>query len=475
MDQGVFRKKSIVATATIGLLSLTGCGALPIHATFDSLTNETSLRASDDFDYSSFVSISGLVPQHGAQMIFHQPFFYDFSPNSPNYSVGLAPTRTFISERKFPMQGSAEQNAKTVSDIRDGLDSVRLLSANLATLLVKKEVAETLSSAVTKNQNGKPDEGQTAVLKSLLGSDVVKDDGALDTAKVKSALALIAADTDKVKSDITTKLLQLKEVAAAKNVVVTRWSRERRNAVSATLSEWFDLAGQGHEAKSGILVFGDIRTVTLHSGDDFVDMLRGMDKTYREFLKDAGITTFTIQAKHNAYSADLDMEKAVSMQLNLTKDQLHSLSNTFREINLKFSGSFGVTLDLSNSAFLSGSTVSTETRCFYPPRVYNKSVKKEIQASNSYQLLYAVRAQLKDDLFDKAVKTGTQLSAIAKQCPQEGKSVFRNCPAEQRVELERWLLSCKLVQDGMLHDSMGASRQTLVEWAFGDAPYKLKK
>lgn len=430
----------------VATLFLAGCGSLPIHATFDSLTNETSLRSSDDFDYSSFVSLSGLVPQHGVQMIFHQPNFYDLKPNSPNYSIGLAPIHSFVSQRKFSMSSQDDaKNAQAVAAIRDGLDEARLLSVNWAALLVQKDATESLKTLIEKEQGGKSDDNQAAMLKSLLGGDVVKDDGTLDAAKVKLALDLIAVNADQLKKDLNAKLLEIKKLAATRNVMITRWARDRRNAISAGLSDWLDLDGQGQEAKSGVLVFGDIRTVTLHTGDDFIDMLKGMDKLFRAFVKDSGITVFTIQAKHGAYSADLDMKQVVSTRLNLTKDQLHGLSKTFRDINLTFSGNFGVALDLSNSAFLSSSTVVAETRCFFPPQAYDDSVKREIDDSNGYQLLYAVRAQLKDDLFDKALRANTPLSKVVEQCARAGNQnaeAFDSCLNRNAAKLNRWLDSC---------------------------------
>lgn len=458
--KSMFIKPALSAIAAALLLG--GCGALPIHATFDSLTNETSMRSSEDFNYSSFVSLSGLVPQHGVQMIFHQPDFYDGEPNSPNYSIGLAPMHTFVTERKFSMSGKDDaDNAQTVAAIRDSMDEARLLSANWAALLVRRDAAESLKTLVEKDQKGKPDGDQAAILKSLLGSDVVKDDGTLDVAKAKAALDLIKTDADKLKSDLNSKLLEIKKLAATRNVVITRWARDKRNVISAGLSDWLGLNGQGHEAKSGVLVFGDIRTVTLLTGDDFIDMLKGMDKRYREFVKDSGVTVFTIQAKHGAYSADMDMEKAVSIRLNLTKDQLRSLSKTFQEINLTFSGSFGVALDLSNSAFLSSSHVEAEPRCFFPPAAYDESIKREIKASDGYQLLFAVRAQLRDELFDKAAKkkVSTPLSALVKQCAEEGersamkedkseeaekkrKDAFDRCLTTEETKLSAWLAQC---------------------------------
>jgi hypothetical protein len=429
------------ALAALAALALGGCSPLPIHTTFDTLTNETSKRASDLFTYSTFVSLSGLVPQNGAQLIFHQPDFYDFQGNSPSYAIGISPTRSFITERKFAMTGTNLQaNANAVRTIRDGLESARLLSVQLAAANTSIEAAQTLLKTVGA---AAPDASQADTLKTLLGSDVIGADGKVAADQAQAAIDDLTKRRDGLKTQIASALKAAKDQAARSNVVVTRWARERRSALGAYLSEAFAFSGQGHEAKSGVLVFGDLRVVTLHSGEDLVDMLRSAPRRFLAFATNAGIATFGIQARHMAYSADLDMQQAVAAQLRLSKEQLADLSKAFADLDQNYSASFGVAMDVSNSAFVTNSHVLTETRCFFPPALYTESIQREIAASDGYQDLYVVRAQIKNELLDAAIGTQTELSDIAQRCSSDGKRLDPGKSTQCKQDFAAWLAACQ--------------------------------
>jgi hypothetical protein len=435
--------KSILLAAA--LTGLSACAPLPIHTTVDTLTSETSQRSSDHFDFSSFISLSGLVPQHGAQMLFHQPAFYDRQPNSPSYSIGVSPSRTFVTERKYPMKPSATadadtENAAAILAIKESLEKARLLSVQLATLVVQAEVAARLLETAAEV---KPDEATARSLKELLVSDVIDQEGKIDQDKAKAALKVLQTRQIPLKERISAELAAAKTGASRSNVFITRWAKERRSALNTYLSEAFAFSGHGHEARSGILIFGDIRTATLHTGDDLIELLKHADQGMLPFIKETGITTFTIQAKHMAYVADLDMQKSIAAQLSLTKDQLESLSKTFKELDLRFSTSFGVNMDISNSAFVSASEVSTQVRCFFPAPLYMQSVQSEIMATNRYQTVYSVRAQIKPPLIDAAKRVETHLSKTCKQ------------PASQACQdtLKTWLQSCKVRIDAPASDT----------------------
>jgi hypothetical protein len=431
-------------TAAFAALILTGCGTnQPLRATFDSLTNETSSRASDLFDYNTFISLSGLVPQNGAQLIYHQPHFYDFQGNSPTYAVGISPTRSFISEHKFAMRGQDQaQNADTVRGIRDNLDSARLKSIQLTAARTRYEAAKTLIAAIGA---GTPDATQTDMLKTLLGDAVVGDDGKVVAAKLNDALKRIDTEQQILTQEIPQLLIAAKDKAAGGNVVITRWARDSQKSLGGTLSEVFAFSHQSHEAKSGVLVFGDLRVVTLHSGEDLVDLLRSAPKRLLAFVGNAGITTFSIQAKHMAYSADLDMQRAIAQQLHLTHEQLARLSDTFKNLDLNYTAGFGVSMDVSNAALLTGSTVRTEFRCFFPPEVFTDSIQREIASSNGYQDLYIVRAQIRNELLDAAPRTHTALSDIAEECSTgKGKEAKLHPAASDacKTKFADWLAGC---------------------------------
>lgn len=428
-------------------LALAACGPLPIHTSFDTLTNETSKRSSEYLTYSTFVSLSGIVPQHGTQLLFHQPDLTDNQPNSPSFAVGISPTRSFVTERKFEMTATnaktpteaAAENAKAVRDIREGLEQARLLSVGLAAARTRLNAAQTLVAAIGAN---KASDDQAKEIKTLLGDSVVGTDGKLVDAEVKKAIAGAQAEEKSLDTAVKKALADAKAKAAQSNVVITRWAQEKRTKLGAFFSEVFAFSGQGHEVKSGTLVFGDFRVVSLHAGDDILDMLRSSPQEVKALIDNVGISTFSVKARHMAYIADMDIEKAVALRLNLTKEQLADLSATFKSLNADVSASYGVTTDVSNSANISNSTVTTHTRCFFPPELFTRSIQEEITGSNGYQDLYAVRVQVKGQILGLANQTKTAFSEIAPSCTTEKGRLDPGKQGCDRAGLDAWLETC---------------------------------
>ncbi len=436
-------EKTNGSSATLGAallaLGLAACSPLPIHTSFDTLTNETSKRSSEYLTYSTFVSLSGIVPQHGTQLLFHQPDFTDSKPNSPSMAVGISPTRSFVSERKFEMSGNAANDAKAVRDIREGLEQARLLSVGLAASRTRLNAAQTLTVTIGTN---KATDDQATQIKALLGDAVVGQDGKLVDAEVKKAIKAIQDEAKSLEAEVSKALADAKGKAAQNNVVITRWAQEKRTKLGAFFSEVFAFSGQGHEVKSGTLVFGDLRVVSLHVGDDLLDMLRSSPQSVKELIDNVGITTFSVKARHMAYIADMDIEKAVSLRLNLTKDQLADLSATFRSLNADISASYGVTTDVTNSANISDSKVTISTRCFFPPQQFTRSMKEEIIESNGYQDLYAVRVQVKGQILGLANQTTTAFSDIAAKCTTKDGKLDPTANGCKKEDLQAWLATC---------------------------------
>ncbi len=449
---------------TLSML-LAACGPLPIHTSFDTLTNETSKRSSEFLTYSTFVSLSGIVPQHGTQLLFHQPDLTDNKPSSPSFAVGISPTRSFVTERKFAMTtgktkdaaANLAENAKAVRDIRDGLEQARLHSVGLAAVRTRLGAAQSLATRIGATKAGDEDAKQ---MKALLGDSVIGDDGKVVKAEVDKAVASIQKEEKELEVSVSKALAAAKSRAAQSNVVITRWAQEKRSKLSAFLSEAFAFSGQGHEVKSGTLIFGDFRVVSLYTGDDLLDMLRSSPQSVKAQIDNVGITTFSVKARHMAYIADMDIEKAVALRLNLTQEQLANLSTTFSNLNADVSASYGVSTDVSNSANISDSKVSIATRCFFPPAFFNRAIRDEILDSDGYQDLYAVRVQVKGQVLGLANHTRTAFSRIASACkPNNGMLDFKPGKGCDTTALKEWVKTCQVSDESAAASVKGAAPQ----------------
>lgn len=553
---------NVIATSTrlaiAGLTAslLAGCGALPIHATLDKLTSETQTRSSDFFDFVSLVSISGLAPQHGAQLMFHQPDFYG-KEGSSAYSVGVSPGRSFVVEMTFPMSDSpcvssadgaknvcspakekteqpvtdagtksasakpaCDTHAQAVLCIRNDLETIRDFSTIMLTQRVEKDLAETLltelkssvkdsnkfaaklsgylggattdadaakaisdlsdkdrkklqsqingfvkkcdPSADAKNApndtplpkcgatatqdvidqlkgfstalEGKDTQGYGAILDAkkalgkiklgseeqitlataLLGSKAVDKESNIDYSQIASRREA-AEDTIKAfQEKIAVRSAEMRDLARQRNVVISRWTRDKRGTLSGALSDFFSTTVKRHEAVSGVMVMGDLRTTTLFTGEDIADLLRYSQGRYLELLDQIGITTFAVQAKHVAYSADRDMETAIAGRFSLTPEQLRALSKVFDKADLEVNFGAGVGLDLGNSGFISTGRVKNKPTPFFPPSAMEASILKELDDSCGYQTIFAVRAKLKSPFIEKALRMNTDLLDAAR-------------------------------------------------------------
>lgn len=149
--------------AAIGLATslLGGCGGtMPIHATFDSLTNETLMRPSEYFNYTSLVSASGMAPPHSASLMYHQPEFYDRKPGSPSYGVGVSPWQSFVVEMKLPMKPMEAEsgNPEKPADAKKGGDSPPEKIQDAKNQAEKKDI-KTMPTDATKPEEVKKEPG----------------------------------------------------------------------------------------------------------------------------------------------------------------------------------------------------------------------------------------------------------------------------------------------------------------------------
>jgi hypothetical protein len=433
----------IAASCLLALVSvgLTGCAQQPISAAFDDLTSETSSRSSDFFLFKTFTSISGLVPQHSAQMLFHQPQFHDFRPDTPTHSIGISPKWSFVVERKYPMSGSTDEtNRDAVLEIRDGFEKLRLQSAELVSLTAIVAGSSRILEPTGSQGSQVLGADDQAMLGKLLGMEIGKD----DSTQAKKVLEEKRAQITRLSGEIAKTLQGMQTKTKQHNVIITRWSRSKNTLFGFELAPILSAKTAANEVKSGVLILGDIRAVSLHAGEDFFDMVRELNPRIRSLFADVNITTFAVQAKHIAYVADLDVEKSLSSQLKLTKAQLAKLGDALKDTDVNASLATALSMDIGNSAALSSPNLRILPRCFFPPRLHQASVEKEIIAAGRYQTVYAVRAQMVSELLGQGTDTGTELSQICHLRDKNGYCTMQDGVEDAKFKeaLERWVQEC---------------------------------
>lgn len=436
-------------------LALSACGGLPIHATVDTLTSETAHRASEHFEFNSIVSLSGLGPQQGVALLAYQPQFSDLRENSSSYSLALSPTYSFVSVRDFPMVNHAKdlildeahpqtvaEDASVIAMLRDQTQILQQLVVEQLAIDVQLVMAQVLQKQLEANGLSA---GEIARVRDLLGVDAISNDGKKQPAW-DSAVAL----KQQQKLELITKITQLREkihiAAQARNVVITRWARERRTTFNAGLSELFAFSGHGHEATSGTLIYGDIRVSNLHAGEDLADMLRYGQRHFSWLAGQVAITTYLQQARHTAYVVDENLDRALAGRLKYSDQQWQDIRKLLVDQSLKLEATYSSAMQLNNSALLSDSYVRTYPSCFFPPEQHTGTIKAAIQRSEGYQALFTVQTHIKEPLRNLLASTPTQYQRVAmKACefsPDSGSLDFDRTQPACAQALANWSRLC---------------------------------
>lgn len=459
-------------------LALCACGTtgrpVSIEA-LDDLSNEVRSSFSDPlFSFSTYVSIAGVTPANAVQMLSYQP-----EGASPSHSIFLSPKFSYRVIRDFPVKDSADSGKDPASSVAKLLESV-----------------QSQALAVTKL------ELQTAALNHLLANDLFADPqrnaGTLAQIKrVFSGKKLDSAEDAKARLDEVTGQLgtarEKLDEARGKydsavgdgNILVTRWEVSGSAGGGASVAPVISAGGSGSNTRTGFLVLAGLRSVSLHVGEDFFDMVRELNDDLSDFLTRVGVTTYTLQARHTAHAQELDVEQELSLRLNLSPDQLRHLSEALKDKAFSLDFYRHLSRSLGNRGVLSAPREKIQPSCFFPPRAHFESVvgaapegDKDDHSgpSDGYRTVLAVRAAVGKPVLELAKSIKTELGFIGQIKNDEGRSgntsdtkmTPRGIDSEESKALSSWLNECMgksgplaTKKDGVLPDSAHYWRGTI--------------
>ena len=344
------------------------------RSAFDDITSDAKYIHGSLMDYESVLSLNGMMPLQLPGMYFEDPIGEVRSGNaSPSLMTGISPKMSFRVVQTFdPVylcenksgntdQKCSEVDAKEIAArIRNAYLRVRPLTVQLVALRIKHALAESLrmhpenkkaAKIVADALDLKITDGKVAP--DDLDQKIRKLDGYIKTAKGK----LDAANET------------LNTLSGASNVIVTRWTKGKKSGGSLGIGSFAGAGGSSQATESGILILAGIRTISLHAGEDFVDMLKDSDDSNgllkKDYFSKIGIVTYVLQAKALCSISEFDAERALQIHLNLSRKTFKD-ALAIAKISVDIDAYIASATNLFSSSSVSSPKTVFQPYCFTP-------------------------------------------------------------------------------------------------------------
>lgn len=329
---------------------LAGCATRgTIRGAFEDLTYDGGRTQTGFASYHSTLSLSGLIPAHAPGMLFFEPDALRVGMLPPSLLSAISPRCSFVVESRYAMSNPNTASQAVVA-VRDKYLDLRQKSIAVAAA----------RAAVGAAQQGVSLAGKTsdehlktilAVLRLTPGDTGEKTAEALKTALVERQEALANAERELQLANT-----EFTKAVSQPNLLVTRWARESDGGGSATVGTYASGSLDTQNRIEGVLVLGDIRVRSMAIGQDFYDFLYDLAEDHSAaeaaaMLRNVGIVTYAIEAKHVAYISERDYLAAAALSLGLSKEQFAAMLSPQTKIEVAAALSTGA--NLANTGVIS--------------------------------------------------------------------------------------------------------------------------
>lgn len=408
--------KLAAATLSFGLLASCGTINHSMHASFDRLTNDSLTKSTTLLSYHSFLSVSGLAPQHVLGTLEHAP-----GSLSPSHAIGISPKWSYIVQSDFDLPTPSDQRmSASAASVKELYLSANIYAAEENALQEELQIGITAINAAKQRKQAGEKEGllnQVASALSIQCSAPSCSETDFGTWQQEKENKL-----KQVRENLTGTNKKIAETLSRSNIIVTRWNANNTigGNIEASLVASADAGSQ--KAQSGIAIFSGLRTLKVFVGEDFGDMLQNIIKNpvKRSLFSKAGITTFAILAKEVEYISDQDLQvnggiSATASAAQLTQiakmAQITELADIFgKSTQVTANGGFRGAAILANSGKLSTPNITVWDYAFFPHAAHEEFLKAAHERNKGYTTVFAVRAMPSQILL---AATGLGLSADA--------------------------------------------------------------
>lgn len=157
---------------------------------------------------------------------------------------------------------------------------------------------------------------------SLLTTQVAQSRANLaqrEDARLAAELARLETHRDKLESDLRIASDLLRDLASTPGIIVARWDSTERGGFSALLERLASFGGESEARRSGFVILGGLRVVSLALGEDFWWLLNNLRPHEKAHIEKIGITTQLIQARDVAYTSDVLVRQGAQLRAQLSR------------------------------------------------------------------------------------------------------------------------------------------------------------
>ena len=371
-----------------------------VSIAFEELGGEVGHKSGNEAtNYRSSVSVSGLGQNQIVGSILTVP-----GRNIPDtYSIPIITGCSKVAVTEY----STDANETDVKNVRNYLDTFIKSNTELAVLETEQLILDGLVDKLETTKENTVDNNKTKevvvglyslgnVTKKSSSSEILK---ALEPQKNQ-----FKQEVEKIKKDIATTRTLFNETREKSGLIITNWSRNVDAKKRIAIGEMSSTSSSTDKTRGGYLVLAGIRTESLWLGDDFAMYIKNRKKLTGSdsILSDHGfIVTFSITAKHRAYSESLDYRKAFSSRLDAKIEELAKLVGTdyrsyIKKQSLHLSKAVESVIRSENSGFLSNPKKTLFEYRFISDKAFAQSMIESYRRSDGYLPVYAVRSNIAD-------------------------------------------------------------------------------
>jgi len=354
-----------------------------MHSALEDLTSEVKTIKSDVVDYSSAFSINGLGKQQGGGMYF----YHSGDDVADTYALGISPKFSFLVESMFSQKCSdAHQpcGLNQVLDLRNRYLQAKELLVEAAALEFKVEAANAGMKMTDRIA------GEAMAAKILLPS---VENPPLDQLKAELTKVTEQFRHATIKADAA-KLAIITQMSTG-NLLIARWNTEKSSSASGQLTDDASIQKDKKTSSNGVVVLGDLRVTTIVPGEDYLKALLDLEMPLSLLAGKVGIVTYALQAKHVAYVQESDYEASLAAKLVLSAEKIKgyvdNIQELYKALNLKLGYQMSELANVGNAGVISGASVAVKNYSFCDGSEHEKSIKAELDRSNGYTTVYAVR------------------------------------------------------------------------------------
>jgi len=150
---------------------------------------------------------------------------------------------------------------------------------------------------------------------AALKSRMRDEGGDFDQAELKARILERVA----VERDLKVARAKLRDLANTPGVVIARWDAKGESGTRVQGSPAVALGLESTDDRSGFVILGGLRVVSLVFGEDFWWLINNLRPHEKKHVEQIGVTTQLIQARDVAYTSSLLVNRAVEIQAEIRR------------------------------------------------------------------------------------------------------------------------------------------------------------